>query len=57
MKTKNQFNLKQFVLIALVASSLTLMSFNEIRVNGLSEKNVSYSQNAATLTEIFTQPF
>ena len=47
MKTKIQFNLKQFVLIVLVAPSFNLMSFNEISTNVFLEKNVSYSQKVA----------
>ena len=47
MKTKNQINLKQFLLIALVVPSVTLMSFDEISTNVLLEKKVSYSHKVA----------
>jgi len=47
MKTQNQFNLKQFVLIALMVPSFTLMSYNEISTSKLSRKNFSYSQKVA----------
>ena len=48
MKTKNQFNLKQFVLIVLVAPSLTLMAFNEKNTNVFLDKNVSHSSKVVT---------
>lgn len=47
MKTKNQFHLKQFVLIALVALSLSLMSFNEINNCAHLEKKMSLFQKVA----------
>lgn len=44
MKTKNQFNVKQFLLIAFLASSISLMSFNKINNNTFLENKESYSQ-------------
>ncbi len=44
MKTKNQFNLKQFLLITFLVSSISLMSFNKINNNMFLGNKGSYSE-------------